>query len=371
MKQRKKRILIYRTGQLGDTLVALPAMRAIRDAYPDSELILLTDYHPGRGFVSSWDILESTGLFSEVMFYTPPRGGPLDWVRFLGLAARIRSRKPDALFCLRDPRRHHGRRDRFFFQTLCGIANCVGMEGPERYGFGSRGESGNLARLPREGDRLLEVIGNAGIPVAGSGNGQIRLPISGIERRRVGALWLEENISDDGPVIAFCPGSKMAAKRWPLGRFEQAGRELLNYSQEYRIMLFGGPDDRAAGDEIRRSLGPRVVNVAGRLSLLESAEALRRCRLYVGNDTGVMHMAAAVGTPCVAIFSARDHPGRWEPSGSSHVVLRKEVPCAGCMLETCIEQDMRCMKEIAVDDVLKAAEQVLCSTLNERVLVSH
>jgi heptosyltransferase III len=359
MKQQQKRILVYRTGQLGDTLVALPAMRAIRNAYPDAELILLTDYHPGKGFVSSWDVLKATGLFSEVMFYIPPRRGPLDWIRFINLAARIRSRKPEALFYLRDPRRHHGRRDRFFFQTVCGIADCFGLDGSGREAFGSRGESGILARLSREGDRLLEMIGNAGVSVPRSGDEEFGLPISSVERSRVGALWLEENISNDTPVIAMCPGSKMAAKRWPLERFEQVGTELLNKAQEYRLMVFGGPEDQATGDEIRRSLGKRAINLTGRLSLLESAEALRRCVLYVGNDTGVMHLAAAVGTPCVAIFSARDHPGRWEPYGSNHVVLRREVPCAGCMLETCIEKDMLCLKEIGVDDVLNAVEMVL------------
>lgn len=359
MKQRRKRILVYRTGQLGDTLVALPAMRAIRAKYPDAELILLTDSHPGKGFVSSWDVLEATGIFSEVMFYIPPRSGPLDWVRFISLAARIRSRRPEALFYLRDPRGHHNRRDRFFFQTMCGIPNCFGLEGSGEYLFGRRDESGNLVRLPREADRLLEMIGNAGAAMPGSGDEEFALPISEVERRRVGALWLEESISDDTPVIAMCPGSKMAAKRWPLERFEQVGKELLSKSQEYRIMVFGGPEDQATGDEIRRRLGKRAINFAGRLSLLESAEALRRCVLYLGNDTGVMHLAAAVGTPCVAIFSARDHPGRWEPYGGNHVVLRREVPCAGCMLETCVEMDMRCMKEIGVDDVLNAAEEVL------------
>lgn len=367
MKDRNKRILVYRTGQLGDTLVSLPAMRVIRGAYPDAELILLTDYHPGKGFVSSWDILEATGFFSEVMFYTPPSSGPGDWLRFFRLAARIRSRKPDTLFYMRDPRRHHSYRDRFFFQRMCGIANCFGLEPFEEQVFGSRDQAGNLARLPREADRLLEMVGRAGVPVPRSAEAEPGLPIFSKERGSVDSLWLEENIAFDDPVIGMCPGSKMSAKRWPLERFEQVGRELLRMSVEYRIIVFGGPEDRTTGDEIRQLLGDRVVNVAGRLSVLESAEALRRCRLYVGNDTGVMHLAAAVGTPCVAIFSARDHPGRWEPFGSNHVVLRKEVPCAGCMLETCTEKDMLCLREIAVDEVLNAAEEVLRASSKAQV----
>jgi ADP-heptose:LPS heptosyltransferase len=81
---------------------------------------------------------------------------------------------------------------------------------------------------------------------------------------------------------------------------------------------------------------------------------LERCALYVGNDTGTMHLAASVGTPCVAIFSARDNPGKWEPTGPGHIVLRHEVPCAGCMLETCVDNDLECLKAISVDEVLAA-----------------
>jgi len=366
MDDRKKRILVYRTGQLGDTLVSLPAMRAIRDAYPDAELILLTDYHPGKGFVSSWDVLEQTGLFSDVIFYRPPLNGLADSFRFITLAIKIRSRKPNTLFYLRDSRRHSRSRDRFFFETMCGIANCVGLDHPDDYAFGSRYEDGTLARLPSEAQRLLAMIGNAGVPVPRSVEGEFFLTISEKERRRIDSLWLEESISDDSSVIGLCPGSKMAAKRWPLDRYERVSKQLLSKSPRYRVVVLGGPEDQTTGEDIRRSLGERVINLAGRLSLLESAEALRRCRLYVGNDTGVMHLAAAVGTPCVGIFSSRDHPGRWDPIGSNHIVLRKEVPCSGCMLETCIEKEMLCLKEIKVEEVLDAVERVLRESNNEQ-----
>jgi ADP-heptose:LPS heptosyltransferase len=322
-------------------------------------MFLLTDYHPGKGFVSSWDILEATGLFSEVIFYRPPVNGLADLFRFVELAIQIRKIKPDSLFYLRDSRRHTRSRDRFFFGTLCGIDDCIGLDHPDDYAFGSRDESGNLARLPSEAQRLLTMIGNAGLPPPRSVREAFGLPISEKDRLYINLLWQEESISDQSISIGLCPGSKMPAKRWWLDRYKRISEQLLSKSPDYRVIVFGGSEDQTSGDEIRRSLGERVINLAGRLSLLESAEALRRCRLYVGNDTGVMHLAAAVGTPCVAIFSARDHPGRWEPFGSDHVVLRREVPCAGCMLDTCIEMEMRCMKEIGVDEVLNAAEQVL------------
>ena len=188
---------------------------------------------------------------------------------------------------------------------------------------------------------------------------EFSLPISGKERSRIDALWREAGIPARALLIGLGPGSKMAAKQWPLQRFIEVGRDLLVNLPGCWLIIFGGPGDRELGNKIRDVLGDRVINAAGRLSVLESAEALRRCSVYVGNDTGVMHLAAAAGTPCVGIFSARDHPGRWEPYGLHHIVLRKEPSCAGCLLEVCIKHDMICLKEIRVSEVMHAIRYIL------------
>jgi ADP-heptose:LPS heptosyltransferase len=91
----------------------------------------------------------------------------------------------------------------------------------------------------------------------------------------------------------------------------------------------------------------------------EAATALKRCLLYIGNDTGTMHLAASLKVRCVAIFSARDLPGRWQPLGKHHIVLRKQVPCEGCMLVTCVEHGLACLAQIGIDEVEAAATRVL------------
>jgi heptosyltransferase-3 len=166
-------------------------------------------------------------------------------------------------------------------------------------------------------------------------------------------------VPKDSVIGGVAPGSKMPAKRWPLERFIEVGRFVLDTFRDGRIVAFGGAEDRAQGEAIRQALGDRVINLAGELTLLESAEALRRCSVYVGNDTGTMHLAAASGTPCVVIFSARDHPGRWDPFGKHHVLLRTDPPCAGCLLETCTEQGMKCLKDISVSAVMDAVKNII------------
>src|SRR5690349_17166742 len=92
-----KNILVFRTGQLGDTIVSLPAIHAIRAAYPDHTLVLLTP-HQGDHLVSPLEILNGTKIFSDVLFYTSPSASPVGWIHFLALAIKIRRLKPEEFF---------------------------------------------------------------------------------------------------------------------------------------------------------------------------------------------------------------------------------------------------------------------------------
>ena len=104
-------------------------------------------------------------------------------------------------------------------------------------------------------------------------------------------------------------------------------------------------------------------SAAGELSVRESAALMEGAQFYLGNDTGAMHLAAAMGRPCVAVFSARDWPGRWHPYGEGHKVLRFDVSCSGCMLKIC-DRELQCLKGIQVDQVYQACEGILAKAEN-------
>jgi ADP-heptose:LPS heptosyltransferase len=169
------------------------------------------------------------------------------------------------------------------------------------------------------------------------------LSLSGLNRQQV--------------LIGMGVGSKMPAKTWPRDRYTLLGRRIIEELNGIPI-IFGGPEDRALGDNLIKewTVGG---NAAGELNVRQAAAALSFCRLYLGNDTGTMHLAAAVGTRCVAIFSARTFPGCWYPYGSGHTVLRANVPCEGCMLEKCREFDLACLKLISVEEVMDACRRAL------------
>ena len=105
------------------------------------------------------------------------------------------------------------------------------------------------------------------------------------------------------------------------------------------------------------AVGDRVINLCGKTNFIELADLLRRCDLLISADSGPVHVAAAVDTPVVGLYSARDYPGFWYPYGSDHIVLRKDLPCQTCFLTECTT--MRCMDEITVDDVVEACQAVL------------
>src|SRR2546425_675627 len=120
-----------------------------------------------------------------------------------------------------------------------------------------------------------------------------------------------------------------------------------------------GAEDHHLGEllcEVRNGIG---YNLSGQTSYMESAEALKRCRLYVGNDNGTTHLAAAVGTPCVTIFSSRDLPGVWYPYGNGQTVFRRGVECQGCMLDECVNEKMKCIRSVTVDEVFSACAKYL------------
>jgi lipopolysaccharide heptosyltransferase III len=339
-------VLVFRTGHLGDTLASLPAIRAIRAAHADARLVLLTDRNSVKeSAVTSWDVVGRLGLFAEVRFLPVPFA-PSDLIT---AAREVRALKPWRLYYLPPlPRtRAQAARDWLFFRVACSIRSIVGLRSTG--GYPVRDADGALVRIAPERERLLHWIA----PAVGSAAEKARADATpGDADRGHAHTMLEAAGFSSSTLIAICAGSKVQATRWPEERFEAMGSVLLRDRPDVRLVLLGSAAERQLGDRLRAAWGDRALNLAGLLTIWQSAAVLERSALYIGNDTGTMHLAACVGTPCVAIFSARDNPGKWEPYGANHAVLRRDVPCAGCALDTCIDHDLECLKAISVNDVL-------------------
>jgi len=335
-------VFIFRIGQLGDTLVALPALRRISQLHAGARLWLITNA-AREGIVSAWDVLQHTRLFHDVLFYDSSRPE-----RLLQLALRCRLRRGHTLYYLSPARsRAQLQRDRLFFRWACGFEQIIGLD--EHDVQSPRDAHGRLRVLPRESDRLLKSVDPAGLmpppphlfppPSAAKRADDCLAPLLG------------------RPVIALGPGSKMPAKKWFAERYVEVCKRIVARAPGVGFAVFGSKAERADGDLLLSALGtPFIANLAGTTDIIESAAALSRCSLYLGNDTGTMHLAAAMGVPCVAIFTSRENRDSWHPLGDAHAILRRDLPCSGCMLERCEIERMRCLDLITVEDVWAALE---------------
>ncbi|MCK6553703.1 glycosyltransferase family 9 protein [Candidatus Binatia bacterium] len=345
-------MLIYRCGTLGDTLVALPAINAVRQRFSDARYIHMTA-SDASGKLWADEVLREFGWFDAFVTYRP--ADLADPREIVAVAARVRAQRPDLVVHLGSDKNSVLRayRDRLFF-LLAGVGRFVSCPSDKVGHFGGLKRTARV--YPQEVVRLLDSVRAAGV-----GEGQVRfdVPIRERHEQRVDEVMAAGGLEGERPLVAVCPGSKQAIKCWPVERYGTVGERLIS-DAGVNLVVVGGADEAAAGCVVgARWPRGRWLNAAGCLSVLESAALLRRCAFYVGNDTGAMHLMAAVGGACVAVFSAREPAYSWFPWGSQHIVLRRDVPCRHCYLDVCIRERTRCLTEIGVDDVWDACSRML------------
>ncbi len=347
MSDRPKRILIFHIGHIGDTLMVVPSLWALREAFPQASFYLLSDKVVGQSFTPSTEIFKNTNFFTRCFFFYKLAQGPkiVHFGAMLLLLPFLMLKRFNAVAYLVPSNRTEIqiRRDYIYFKLL-GIKNPWGFHGFERV------NSGHSEDTPE----YQAILYRLKLDRISTRDPSMDLQLGEQEQTRV-KKWLRQagGLPKDTLIIGFGPGSKMQSKQWPLSRFYKVGKRLMNEHSIFPIIL-GGNEDAECGNTLVQRWG-RGLNAAGALSVRESAVLLRRCDLYVGNDTGTMHLAAAVGTPCVAIFSARDIPGKWYPFGEGHTVLRESVDCELCKQTSCWH--ITCLKKISTARVLRAVQQ--------------
>jgi heptosyltransferase-3 len=357
-----KRVLIYRLGSLGDTVVALPGFHLVSRAFPEAERRLLTNFPVAGKAPPAAAVLEGTGTVHGYFRYS---AGTRSWRELLALWWRIARWRPEVLVYLGPARGvESARRDEQFFR-MCGISRMVGVPVTEemqrnRQSFdpelGYEVEEYEAERLARN----LNELGDANCRDSKSWD----LRLTEAERERAAAVL---EAAGGRPVIAMCLGTKVQPNDWGEVNWRALLDELAEQYPQYALAVTGAPDDRAASERVTAgwrqraaegACGP-VIDLCGELSPRESAAVFERARVYLGHDSGPMHLAAAVGTRCVAIFSGRGKPKRWFPYGRGHRVLYHRVSCWGCGLEMCVVEAKRCILSIGVDEVAREIEGVL------------
>jgi len=356
-------ILVFHTGSLGDTLIAVPAMRAIRCHFKGANITLLTDLQKENGLVDPKEVLGEGVFVDSYMKYNAGHGKPAVWLKEMAnLLTAIRKGRYEVLvYLIRSGRPLMSViRDIVFFR-LAGVRTFYGCRNMAR--LPDKRRSSPLPTVPHEADNLLERLQASGIDCSKAGAPSMDIGVGEAEERRV-AQWLAALPPDDGrPWVGIGPGSKMPAKLWPAERYIEVVRKLIDRCDVWPV-IFGGLGEKTLAESLVRAWGRGYV-ASGELGIRSGVFALKRCRFYLGNDTGTMHMAVAAGIPCVAVFSARDFPGLWYPYGKDHILIRKSVDCEGCMLEECIQRGGKCILDISVDEVYGACYEMARITIEK------
>ena len=334
------RIAVFRTGNLGDTFCAVPAIRAVRAKYPRARYILLTS-DKTAGTPHPLEVLKDIVPFDEhILFNVSGLRNP----RYLfHLLKRLRREDIDLLIYLGFSVKFFRILRDVFFYKIAGCKEAVGFKWV-RHGF-FRSSQRKYGLFGNEVERLMEVVRPLGIDPE-----RIEWEIPRPARDPA----LKENRVR--PRIAIHPAAKFPVNRWPRERFVRV-IDRLREAADPQFIVIGGPGIVEEGAELEKAAGGRSINLCGKTDFIELAEILRRCDLLISPDSGPVHVAAAVGTPVVGLYSARDYPGFWYPYGDKHIILRKDVNCQACFLTDCPTR--KCIREISVEEVVDACLSLL------------
>lgn len=347
------RVCIYRIGNLGDVACAIPAMRAIRLAFPRAHLTLVTS--PGRtGMPGASELLRGVTWLDEIVVYhSNDVAGPRAQMRWI---SSMRARKFDAWIELPPvdaPLRMLVRN--MFAAWISGAGWGFGWR-YDRMRLFARAQS-ELIEFPNETARLATLLASGGFAAPTAQNPLENSPLetSDAERAVVDQILAAMRLADTS-LAALAPGAKTPANRWPAERFIEVGRALA--ARGTGVVVLGGAGEAGLCETIATAIGTAARSLAGRTTVRESCEVLRRCTLLVCNDSGAQHLASLVGTPCVSIFSCRDFPGQWFPSAEHSIVLRKWVRCHTCFRTEC-PYDNRCINSVTAAEAATAAASLL------------
>lgn len=354
-----KRVLLYRLGSLGDTAIAVPALHLVERAFPGAERRLLTNFPVASKAPAAKAVLGDSGLVQSYERYTVGTRNPL---QLLALAWRIRRFRPQVLVYLVAARGvAAAERDRRFFRWACGIRTQVGVPLTEPM---QRNLPQPDGKLEPEAARLARNIAELGsAELHRSQSWELRLTAAELQRADDTLQPLAGRT-----LIAVSVGTKVQSKDWGRDNWRALLAVLAGQYGACGLVLMGAAEESAVSEFVaegwRSSAGAGpVLNVCGVLKPRESAAALRRCAVFVGHDSGPMHLAASVGTPCVAIFAARNIPRVWFPYGSRHRVVYHHVDCGGCELEVCEEQRKKCLLSITAGEVSQAVTAVMSESV--------
>jgi predicted lipopolysaccharide heptosyltransferase III len=330
-------VLIIKLRYIGDVLLATPTVRAIKAARPDVRVTMMVN----RG---TEDVLSCNQDLDEVMVLD--KGSLAAQWRFV---VGLRRRRFDTVIDLTDGDRSA------FLSWISGAPVRIGFNDEHRW----RGQCytqvvkpvpGVRHRIDRDLDalKILNVDAESKVPL---------LWLTPEEEATAEQLLDQLGVPRSRKMVILQPGARYWFKAWPPERFaELADRVATEYG--YQVLIGGSQQDGGVAQQIRQMAKSHPIIMAGSTTIKQFAAIAKKSVLFVGSDSGAMHIASAVGTPVVALFGPST-PREWGPRGGLVEVLYKGLDCRNCFHPTCTRGEENCMRLITVQEVCAAVQRLL------------
>ncbi len=336
-----RRLLIRSTNWIGDAIMTTPAVRAIRKNFPNAHISMLA-----KPWVAP--VFESSPYVDEVVIFDG--NGRHKGLGRLRLSMDLKPYGFDAAILLQNAI------EAAIITFLAGI--------PTRIGYNTDARAMLLTHSIPCTPEIKQVHQTkyyqgilTGVGLSSDGDG-LDLFISQKDQEGADKILRENGISSETRLVGINPGATFGkAKRWFPERYAELCRKLQE-SYGVTIIVFGGPGEEALGDHIIKMVGKNCLNLSGRTTLSEAFTLIDRCQAFFTNDSGLMHVAAALDTPQIAIFGSTNHITTSPASSKSHII-RVPMHCSPCLKPDCPKDHHNCMKAVSVDMVYDMAETLI------------
>jgi heptosyltransferase-3 len=346
--ERIKNVLVLMLDKhMGDLVLSLPAISALRVFFHDRNFSLVADH-------SYREIVESINGLDNLLLYPRSRLKESSVAKrsllFLRFMFRLRDTSPDMVIDL------EGRHLSSTMAFLSGAPLRVGRSTSKRPYFYNL--KVHLSKGKHKAHTFTEIIEAIGV------EGEIppfRLSASESKRSSLRSILLDEGIKSKKPIVSIHPGARERYKQWTTSGFAETADWLS--SEGFDVIFIGGDSDLEKIGKIRLLLKNKSFSLCGKLTLGELIALFKLSSLFIGNDSGPMHLAASAGTPVVALFS-RAREDRWGPVSDRSIVLRGEEPCPECERDKC-SFGFKCITTLSPGDVKSAVEKLIAAKNRE------
>ncbi len=367
-RRKSPKILVVKLDHLGDVVTATPVFRALRQAYPDARIDALVGSW-AQGLLSGNPFLDRILIYDSTLF-SRSEGGRRGFGQRLRQMRAIAAHRYTHIVDLR------GDAWTLLLPFLSGTVRRV-----------DRG----TVRLESWLTRRMWAFGGAPLPVAAihevetnlavirpllgpsgsqpppsTASARVEVFLTDPDRRALAERTRAFGIPDDAALVVIHPGASWRPRAWRPERFAEVAREILA-RYPVHVCFVGATEDADIADRIAILVQDRRAHFLFELRLIETATLIERSVLFIGSDSGIAHLAAACGTPLIALYGPQD-PHRFRPWSERAIVYHKPVPCFPCKQKVCVVPHNPCVNLIYVEEVMRGAETVLGPPVEARTI---